>query len=515
MHAGATRQRLLSVCLLGLQVACAKGPAIDSPAVAALVDRPAVVEGRRFGAPSSDSALLLAAGGETLRIESADVTLWQDDRIEFTPPSEARSGQLRVVTGAGESAEKPFELYRYTNFDIPPTPGTNAVPLAIAFDPAGRVWVNQEFHLSFQRLDIATGVVTGIDIPKPPDPGPFGTTLFGDARTQITALGEDILLDAAGRVWLSQGGGLFYDGAFPNHSRIVAFDPAAAAGQEFQVYNIPGDQNEIIGLMLDPGRGRLWFTQGGPRAGAALVSFDPDRLPFDNQFDFSVSLDDQICADGAPDDDCYHFYPLPENSDGPAHMALDAQGFVWYTAFLSNAIGRLDPETGAAVEFPLPRAIGQAAAALFFGAGPWQILIGPGGEVFFNEFFDGTLSRFDAARVGDPACQALNAAGENPCVTSLVIPGFDPIHEQVHSIALDGEGRLWFTIHDPDREADSEASLGFVTPGFGAAVRFPSLAPFPGAGQITNTGIALDPATGDVWFNEFLRKRIGRFARVF
>jgi virginiamycin B lyase len=267
--------------------------------------------------------------------------------------------------------------------------------------------------------------------------------------------------------------------------------------------------------MFDPVRGRLWFTQGGLRAGAALVSFDPARVPFDNQFDFSVSLDNLICADGAPDADCYHFYPLPERSDGPAHMALDAGGFVWYTAFLSNAIGRLDPETGAAIEFPLPRAIGQTEAALFFGAGPWQILIGPGGDVFFNEFFDGTLSRFDASRVEDPACRTLNAAGENPCVESLVIPRFDPVHEQVHSIALDGEGRLWFTIHDPDREADNEASLGFVTPGFGAAVRFPSLAPFPGVGPITNTGIALDPATGDVWFNEFLRKRIGRFQRVF
>jgi hypothetical protein len=34
-------------------------------------------------------------------------------------------------------------------------------------------------------------------------------------------------------------------------------------------------------------------------------------------------------------------------------------------------------------------------------------------------------------------------------------------------------------------------------------------------GAANNAGIALDPATGDVWFNEFLRHRVGRFQRVF
>lgn len=515
MHARLHYWGLIGACLLGIQADC-EGPAIKGPVVPAFVGVPVAFSGTNFGPAAPESALLLeVGGGAVLRIESqsAAVSQWQNDRIEVTLPPEARSGLLRVVNQLGTSVPVSLELYQYSTFDIPPTPNTNAVPLAIAFDPAGRVWVNQEFHLDFQVLDIATGVVQGIPTPKPPGPGPFAAKTFGDNQTQISVLGEDIMLDPFGRVWFTQGGGFFYDGAFPNHSRVVSFDPSAPSGSAFRIYNVPGDRNEVIGVAWDPFRNRIWFTEAGLSDAPNLTSFDPEAIPFDNTFDFSSSLDEQVCAEGEPDDDCYHRYDLPGASAYPIYVAVDAEGFVWYSSSLGNRIGRLAPETGEVREFPLPAAIGQSTPAIFFGASPARLSFGANGDVYFNESFDMTLSRFDKSRVDDPACLALDASGQNPCITSLVIPGADLVNEGTHSSALDPEGRLWFTIMD-SRETGNTATVGFVTPDFQSVALFPKMEVFPGNDRPNNAGIAVDPATGEIWFNEFHRKRIARLQRV-
>src|SRR5690606_5559783 len=133
---------------------------------------------------------------------------------------------------------------------------------------------NQEFHREFQHLDPRTGVVQGMPIPKPPDPGPFASTIFSDHRTQTSVLGEDIIVDPQGRVWFTQGGGSLYSGQHPNHSRIVCFDPDAAPDEQYRVYNMPGDWNEIIGLAWDEHRQRMWVAQGSLEKGPKLASFD-------------------------------------------------------------------------------------------------------------------------------------------------------------------------------------------------------------------------------------------------
>jgi len=57
-------------------------------------------------------------------------------------------------------------------------------------------------------------------------------------------------------------------------------------------------------------------------------------------------------------------------------------------------------------------------------------------------------------------------------------------------------------------------SLGFVTPDWRHIVRLPPLSLFPGEGGVAAAGIAIDPATGDIWLSEFYRKRIGRLRKV-
>jgi virginiamycin B lyase len=47
-------------------------------------------------------------------------------------------------------------------------------------------------------------------------------------------------------------------------------------------------------------------------------------------------------------------YDLPRQTIAPHDVRTDADGFVWYSNFVENELGRLDPRTGAHQEFPYP-----------------------------------------------------------------------------------------------------------------------------------------------------------------
>lgn len=504
---------LLSLAAAGLD----QPPAIEPPILGAIQDAPLTIEGRGFGTPGPDARLIVRFqdGGRLVVPSSAPaIVAWEDERIVIAIDDASRSGSLRVQTAEGLSQPARLEVYAYDWFDIPPTPGTNAVPLSIAVGGDGVVWVNEEFHRAFQRFDPAEGEVTGMPIPMPPDPGPFATMLFGDRRTQTSTLGEDIIVDPQGRVWFTQGGGSLYSGQFPNHSRIVCFDPDAAPADAYRIYNMPGDWNEIIGLAWDEPRGRMWVAQGSLEKGSYIASFDPERIPWDNDFDFSESLMHQVCEDGGPYDDCYRLYRVPNAKGHVAHLEVDRRGLVWFSEYWGNAIGVLEPESGRILEFPLPKAIGKGDPVWVVGSGPWQIVETPDGDIAFCEFFDSTIGRFDVSRLLDPACRAIDPqTGRNPCIEEWIVPNANLEHEAVHSIAFDARGRLWYSVHG-SKEVSMPASVGFITADWQHMVRLPSLADFPADAFATCDGIAIDPTTGDIYFCEFLRQRIGRLQLV-
>jgi hypothetical protein len=58
------------------------------------------------------------------------------------------------------------------------------------------------------------------------------------------------------------------------------------------------------------------------------------------------------------------------------------------------------------------------------------------------------------------------------------------------------------------------ASLGFVTPDWKNVVLLPSLRPFPISAPANFAGVAIDHVSGDIWFAEFQRKRIGLLSPV-
>lgn len=413
------------------------------------------------------------------------------------PLTATLDGNRFTVSGGG-LAPLAFE---YESFPIPPTPGTNASPLAVDVDAKGRVWINSEFHKGeIHWYDPAAGKVVALPVPGAPEPGIHATTIFGDHRTTMTMCGEDILVDPEGRVWWTEGGGYLYEGKHPNHSRIVCYEPDSG---RFRAYNVPGDRNEVIGCAWDEKRRRLWFAQGGLGAGAKLWSLDPEAAVSDLTFDFSRE----------PDAAGLRSWDLPLKDAQPAHLAVDPDGSIWYSAYWRNRVGRFVPETGEFVEVPLPAGIGKSQPGKLVGGGPWSILVAGDGSVVFNEFFDSTLTRLDAARVrrGDPECRVLDGEGRNACILrSFVVPDADLENEFVHSAAFDADGRLWFTIHGPQK-GPGRGSLGFVTPGWDAIVRLPTL---PGGEGSAPDGIAIDPRTGDIWFAEYWRHRLGRLRKL-
>ncbi|MBI2919527.1 MAG: hypothetical protein HYY18_00415 [Planctomycetes bacterium] len=302
----------------------------------------------------------------------------------------------------------------------------------------------------------------------------------------------------------------------------LAGGPVRVTGRGFGVFatKIWADHRTTMSMcgediLVDP-RGRVWFAQGGLKAGARLWSFDPERVASDPTFDFTTSLDALVNpADPATG---FRAYDLPLKDDQPAHLAMDPDGSIWYSAYWRNRIGRLVPETGVVQEIPLPKAIGKSPPTAIVGGGPWSLHVAPDGTVVFNEFSDSTLTRIDAARVraGDPACFALDKEGRNPCILdSLVVPEADLVSEQVHSTAYDREGRLWYTIHGPNEAAapGGRASLGFVTADWKRIVRLPPLPRAAGEGALSANGIAIDPKNGDIWFAEYWSPRLGRLRR--
>lgn len=505
---------LLSSLLLS--VPQAGPPRVHNTVIATYQGGVVEIHGREFGVGGVGHRLRVRSGSSQFNLPStgALITSWEDRRIVLQLPPDAPSGELMVETPQGVSKIITVHVYEYTTYDIPDTVGTNGAPLSLAIDNQHRVWINQEFHRAFHMLDPAVGVVEQFVIPVFDSPGPFAITLFGDAQTTTSVLGEDVLVDPYGRVWFTQGGQSLYGGVHGNHSRVVCVIPDAPGGPEFRAYNVPGTSNEVVGLAWDPAREWIWFTQASMAAGAALVGFDPDLLPYDNEFDFQTSLDHLAAYPGNPQDPVYHFYMLPREHGWPAHMQFTDDGMLWYTNFWGRSIGRLDPNTGVATEYPVPKQIGTSFPAKLAGAGPWEMLVDPNGDIIFNEFFDSTITRFDTSLADDPATWQLDANGRNPGMTDWVVPAHDREFDRIHSIEWGPDGKLWYSVHVPKDAPTAGGTVGFLTPDMQHRTRMPPLDLYPGDGMPGADGIAVDPVTGDIWFCEFFRDRIGRLREV-
>lgn len=110
-------------------------------------------------------------------------------------------------------------------------------------------------------------------------------------------------------------------------------------------------------------------------------------------------------------------YPVPDG-DHPHDVAPAADGFVWYTAQRSGALGWLDPRTGATRHIRLGK-----------GSSPHGVIVGPDGAPWITD------SGLNAIVRVDPRTFAVH----------VFAPPADTPYMNLNTATFDSNGVLWFT----------------------------------------------------------------------
>jgi hypothetical protein len=297
-------------------------------------------------------------------------------------------------------------------------------PLDVAFS-GDTIWNSSEFSNAVGQGPIGQSTLTSVADPADIFLKPFAQCFSNPCgAAAFSALGERIVV-ANGLVWFTQGGWLFPTPSVPNHSMVVAYNPATRG---FCTYIVPGDDNEVIGLAAT-GTGtntRIWFVES--RSGhPALDSFSPAQV--------GSACPSTHALAGAPS---FRHIPWPQ-SDSPAMVTADPDGAsVWVTEFWGSQISRVNVASGAIAAYRYP----SSNAYSPFGALPWQA-VADAGYVYAIDYGDSALVRIN---------KSTGRVGKVPVpLTSDV--------EQGYGLALAG-GKLYFTLSDD------------ILPAFGAASAF-------------------------------------------
>ena len=149
------------------------------------------------------------------------------------------------------------------------------VVLAIDLDAAGNAWALGEFHTAITYIANTDPCPAAVRTTIPINGTPFR---HNNRATNISMLGESVKVADDGTVWFTQGGEHLGSAGTKNHSRVGRYNPGKNA---FQMYNMPGNRNEVAGLWVDEARGWIWITEAGfasdsnrPHPGSPLSAYD-------------------------------------------------------------------------------------------------------------------------------------------------------------------------------------------------------------------------------------------------
>ncbi|GAB5378283.1 MAG: hypothetical protein AcusKO_47450 [Acuticoccus sp.] len=109
-------------------------------------------------------------------------------------------------------------------------------------------------------------------------------------------------------------------------------------------------------------------------------------------------------------------------------------GAIWWAGQWANLIGRIDPQTGEMVEYPLPD-----------NAMPHSVNVDEAGRVWYTGNKNGTIGRLDPA------------TGE---ITEFPMP--DPAARDPHTAEFDDDGILWFTLQQSNMVGRLDPASGDV-----------------------------------------------------
>jgi virginiamycin B lyase len=85
----------------------------------------------------------------------------------------------------------------------------------------------------------------------------------------------------------------------------------------------------------------------------------------------------------------YTEYDLPRETIEPHDVVVDSRGTVWYSSFGEQNLGRLDPQTGAVVEFAIPE------HKPGFPTGLLGLRSDQEGNLWFGNMYQATIAKFD------------------------------------------------------------------------------------------------------------------------
>ena len=510
---------LLAVMLMvrapGRLAAVGLPPQVNEPVIGNLVGGQVSITGMHFGLPTSQRSVRFNYDGlvSTLSASSPLVQSWLDTSIQFTLPIEVHSGTMTVIVDGQSSNAVDTFIYALTTRSLPVTAGTNGKPVGIAVTADNRVWVNEEFHTELKSLSPDSTQPPLVRRIPSPSTGIFADNSTGaDRSTQISVLGEDIDAQGDGSVWFTEGGGYLYGGQHFNTSRIVRYEPAA---DRFSCYNVPIDDAQVIGVLLDAARGVVWYSEGSLTHGNAISSFSLSGAVSDCAWDPLTSTRAPLCSvQQVPS--CHQRHLLPNNASQPANLVLDPAGNVWFVEFWGNRIGRLTPESGVFVELPLPAPIVRQGPGTFAGSGPFELAFDASGSLWVTESFDATIDRVRPDRMS-PAnfnCTQLDLTGKNPCIDEIFVGSNGIDGKTVHTVSVGQDGLVWFTYMGQSSmilfaaigNSTPDAKLGFIdTNKNNFVVLMPTL-----PNVIDLGGVEQHPLTRDVWFTEYSSRKIGR-----
>ena len=134
----------------------------------------------------------------------------------------------------------------------------------------------------------------------------------------------------------------------------------------------------------------------------------------------------------------YTTYDLPRADAAPHDTAVDAQGNIWYSDFTSQFIGKLDPRTGKAVEYPVP-----LARTGPYAQGGLQIAFDREGRVYFGNMSQMQIVRFDPKT---EKMETFKAPVPDNKIGSGHLTMIDPSFQQV-------DGKIWINVADGTDES--------------------------------------------------------------
>jgi streptogramin lyase len=176
-------------------------------------------------------------------------------------------------------------------------------------------------------------------------------------------------------------------------------------------------------------------------------------------------------------------YALPRPTIAPHDVRTDAAGFVWYSNFVENTLGRLDPRTGEHTEWTYP------VLKPGFPTGALALEPDPDGNWWLAMMFQSGVAKFDVASKTFRLFPVPREMDNDAMQQSLLMPG----HWRV-------DGKVW--TNDVNRQRILRLDVATGT--------YESFEPFAGFGGTHSPyGMVADDAN-NLYFMDFADENVGR-----